>query len=74
MKVNCLACGHNVDLDDIYSDYAGMVKCFVCSALLEIRTEEGQIKTVRFLRIARGIPEAGENLDGAQVAVEALAG
>ena len=74
MKVNCLACGHNVDLDDIYSDYAGMVKCFVCSALLEIKTEEGQLKTVRFVGIARGTPEVGGSLDGPQAVVEALAG
>jgi len=72
MKINCLACGHNVDLDEIYSDYVGMVKCYVCSALLDIRTEDGQIKTVRFIKIARGLPESEEDFDGIRTA-DALA-
>jgi len=47
MKINCLCCGHKVDLDDAYDDYEGPVKCFVCSAILEIRTEKGTIKAVK---------------------------
>jgi transcription elongation factor Elf1 len=66
MKVNCLACGHSVDLDDDYGDYTGLVKCFVCSALLEIRTEEGRVKAVHFVKIVRGIPESSEALDASQ--------
>jgi DNA-directed RNA polymerase subunit N (RpoN/RPB10) len=46
MKLNCLSCGHAVDLRDDYSDYNGQVKCFVCGALLTIRTEDGQVKSV----------------------------
>ena len=63
MKINCLACGHSVDLDDDYGDYAGLIKCFVCSALLDIVTEEGQIKSVRFVKIVRGAPEPDEALE-----------
>ena len=63
MKINCLACGHNVDLDEIYSDYDGLVKCYACSALLDIRTEDGQIKAVRFVTIARGLPESEEDFE-----------
>lgn len=48
MKINCLACGHNVDLSDAYSDYEGLVKCFACGALLEIKTEGGSLKSVHF--------------------------
>jgi hypothetical protein len=66
MKVNCLACGHSVDLDDDYGDYTGLVKCFVCSALLEIRTEEGRVKSVRFVKIVRGGPEPDEALESSQ--------
>ena len=51
MKINCLCCGHKVDLDDAYDDYEGPVKCFVCSAILEIRTEHGTIKAVKFVNI-----------------------
>ncbi|MBI3468840.1 MAG: hypothetical protein HY000_38035 [Planctomycetes bacterium] len=44
MKLNCLSCGHHVDLRDAYDDYEGPVRCFVCGALLRIRTVNGQIK------------------------------
>lgn len=51
MRINCLSCGHKVELDDAYSDYNGQVKCFTCNALLEIITEQGSIKSVRVLQI-----------------------
>ena len=47
MKINCLSCGHNVELSEAYDDYTGVVKCFVCAALLEIRAEEGNIRSVQ---------------------------
>ena len=50
MKINCISCGHNVNLGDVYDDYEGPVKCFACSALLGIKTEEGQIKTIKILK------------------------
>ncbi|MBI3108495.1 MAG: hypothetical protein HYY95_23470 [Candidatus Rokubacteria bacterium] len=46
MRINCLSCGHKLDLDDAYGDYAGQVKCLVCGARLEIRTDEGHVKSV----------------------------
>ncbi|OFW15546.1 MAG: hypothetical protein A3H27_18885 [Acidobacteria bacterium RIFCSPLOWO2_02_FULL_59_13] len=52
MKINCLSCGHTVVLDDAYDNYEGQVKCFACGALLEIKTEEGHVKTVQFVKIA----------------------
>jgi len=51
MKINCLSCGHKVDLDDAYEEYEGQVKCFACSAILEIKTEQGNLKAVRFVKI-----------------------
>ena len=53
MKINCLSCGHTVDLDDAYSDYEGPVKCYTCSALLEVKLEESLIKSVKFLKMTR---------------------
>ncbi len=50
MKVNCLSCGHNVDLDDVYEDYEGPVKCFACGATLEIKCEQGHLRRVQFAR------------------------
>lgn len=58
MKINCLSCGFKVDLSDAYDDYEGLVKCFVCSALLEIKTEEGLIKSIKIVTITR--PQAEE--------------
>ena len=46
MKINCLTCGHKVDLDDVYDDYEGCVKC-LCGTMLEIRTEEGRLRSVK---------------------------
>ncbi len=51
MKINCLSCGHKVVLDDAYDNYEGQVKCFACSAMLEIKTEEGNVKTVQFVKM-----------------------
>jgi ribosomal protein S27E len=47
MKVNCLSCGHWLDLRDAYDDYEGQVRCFICGSLLMIHTEDGQVKSVR---------------------------
>jgi hypothetical protein len=46
MKINCLACGHKVELDDAYDDFEGQVKC-LCRTMLEIRTEDGKLKNIR---------------------------
>ncbi|MDP8229338.1 MAG: hypothetical protein P9M15_07795 [Candidatus Electryoneaceae bacterium] len=46
MKINCLKCGHKVELDDAYDDYEGQVKCWICGTLLEIRTKEGRLESV----------------------------
>ena len=47
MKINCLSCGHKVDIDDAYDDYEGQVKCFVCGAILLISTTDGALKSVK---------------------------
>ena len=47
MKINCLSCGHKVDLDDAYDNYEGQVRCLACGALLEIKTEEAHLKAVK---------------------------
>ena len=63
MKINCLSCGHNVDLDDVYDDFEGQVKCFACSALLEIKTEEGKLKSVQFVKLVPRPGVFGEGTD-----------
>jgi ribosomal protein S27E len=47
MKINCIACGHNFDVDEAYDDYEGPVRCWVCGTLLDIKTEEGHIRRLR---------------------------
>lgn len=47
MRVNCLSCGHKVDLDEAYDDYSGPVKCLACSAILDIEAQDGKLKIVR---------------------------
>ncbi|MFW6114258.1 MAG: hypothetical protein ACOC7K_00790 [bacterium] len=49
MKLNCLSCGHTLDMRDSYDDYEGQVKCFICGGLMAIRTEDGQIKRVELV-------------------------
>jgi hypothetical protein len=53
MKINCLSCGHSIYLDDAYDDFEGPVKCYVCSALIEIKTVEGQLKAIRLATMPR---------------------
>jgi len=46
MKINCLSCGFGVNLDDLYEEYEGQVKCYVCGNLLEVKTVDGRLKSV----------------------------
>ncbi len=52
MKINCLSCGFKVELDDTYEDYAGPVRCYVCNGTMEIKTEEGKLKSAKPARSA----------------------
>jgi DNA-directed RNA polymerase subunit N (RpoN/RPB10) len=51
MKINCLSCGYTVDLTDAYDDYYGQVKCFACGAILEIETQEGNVRAVKLVKV-----------------------
>ena len=63
MRINCLSCGHKLDLGDAYDDYAGQVKCMVCGVILEIKTEEGNVKSVAVaMRIGVARAGASENV------------
>jgi hypothetical protein len=44
MKINCLSCGHILDLHSNYDDYDGQARCYVCGGLMTIHTESGQLK------------------------------
>jgi len=53
MKINCVSCGHKVELDDAYDNYKGLIKCFACGALLEVETQEGGVKSVKAVECRR---------------------
>ncbi len=64
MRINCLACGHKVELDDAYDDFEGPVKC-LCGAMLQIRTEEGMLKSIQVAEpLSRPAPKV-KRLEGA---------
>ena len=60
MKINCLSCGFKVDLDETYEDDAGRLRCHVCNAIMEIKCQDGKIKSVKLARSA-GRPALQEN-------------
>jgi len=47
MKINCVSCGHRVDLDNAYGNYDGPIRCFVCNSLLEVKITQGDIISVK---------------------------
>ncbi|MBI2470006.1 MAG: hypothetical protein HYV59_02010 [Planctomycetes bacterium] len=58
MKINCILCGHNFDLnDDAYNDYEGDVKCWVCGGVLDIKLQEGKLKSLKYVKTPRPVSE-----------------
>ncbi len=52
MRINCVSCGHEINLNhDLFDDYEGPVKCFVCSTVMEIIATEGVINSIDLLSI-----------------------
>jgi hypothetical protein len=62
MKLNCLSCGHTLDLRGNYDDHEGLLKCFLCGALMALHTEKGHVKRVTM--IAHLPQEADSRLQG----------
>lgn len=44
MKINCMACGHQIDIGDAYDNYEGPFRCWVCGTLMMVKTHEGDLK------------------------------
>ncbi len=61
MKINCIICGHNFDLNDAYDDYEGEVKCWVCGGILNIRMQQGKLKSLKYARTHRSVSEETVN-------------
>jgi hypothetical protein len=42
MRVDCISCGYEVNLDHkVFDDYSGPIKCYCCGAMMEMRTVQG---------------------------------
>ena len=61
IKLRCLGCGHVMELDEAYEDYEGEVRCWGCTALLDVKLQESKLKTMSFVRFTR--PSAEEALE-----------
>jgi len=62
MKINCLSCGHSLELGDAYDDYQGPVRCFICGALLKIATRDGHVKSAGLAtREASSVEDTAKN-------------
>jgi len=64
MRINCLSCGHKMDLGDAYDDFEGQVRC-LCRSLLEIRTKEGKLKSIRLADITPRPAAKSRRMEGA---------
>jgi len=52
MRVKCISCGNELNLDHgIFEDYSGPVKCFSCSAMMEVKTNGGEVYSINPLAI-----------------------
>ncbi len=47
MRVKCISCGHELNLDHwVFDHYSGPAKCFSCGTMMNVRTIEGKIISV----------------------------
>lgn len=58
MRINCILCGHNFDLNDTYDDYEGEVKCWICGGVLDIKIQESKLKSLKYVNTPH--PVSGE--------------
>lgn len=49
MKIICIHCGHAIDLGESYEAFDGLVRCYVCRGLMELKTDKGMVRAVRLI-------------------------
>lgn len=50
LRLNCISCGHFINLhEDVYADYEGLIKCDACGGILNIKIQEGKLKSMAFV-------------------------
>lgn len=47
IKLNCLSCGHPMEIGDAYEDYEGEIRCWGCSTTLEVALREGKLRSMK---------------------------
>jgi hypothetical protein len=56
--LNCISCGHAINLhEEVYADYEGLIKCDTCAAVLHVKMQEGKLKSMEFVQVARSSPQ-----------------
>jgi ribosomal protein S27E len=52
MRVKCISCGNELNLDHrIFENYSGPVKCFGCSAMMEVKSTGGEVYSINPLAV-----------------------
>ena len=52
MRIKCISCGQELNLDHwVFEDYSGPVKCFSCSAMMEVKSTGGEIYSINPLAV-----------------------
>jgi ribosomal protein S27E len=47
MRMACMGCGRDVNLDHvIFDNYEGPVKCFCCGTIMEVKTVRGALDSM----------------------------
>jgi hypothetical protein len=47
IKVNCPCCGRSLELGDAYTDYQGVVRCWVCHRSFELSLSDGRLLSMK---------------------------
>jgi DNA-directed RNA polymerase subunit N (RpoN/RPB10) len=51
MQIKCISCGREINLDhEVFENYAGPIKCFCCSAMMEVKTAQGALCSLLLAR------------------------
>lgn len=60
IKVNCLSCGHPIELDEAaYEDYKGEIRCWGCRAIVKVELHEGKLQSMKLSGASSSLLVAG---------------
>jgi len=62
MNIRCLSCGHTIDLEECYCDYEGQIKCYTCQALLEVKVNDGLVRSSNLYRLTVRCLSCGQRI------------